>query len=565
MMSAILKIKTAVKEYKHSLIAAMIMIAVGLVLFPSAGRDDVYLTYWPAYTLAHYGQIMNYNGIPFEQSSSLLHVLFLAGLRLLTKLDFPILGLIFSLTCFALTLLVAKALLLRAGSQVSDYAPYLAGACLFYLYWAFGALEGTMTALLILTLLLSVDKYYQSRQAKWLLASYLNLALLSLARPEMIVVLPLALLVAWVLEEFNAVRANGAFLLTSKTAQYIRLLLGSAGITGLIMIGRSLYFGKYFPQPVYAKAHLLNMDSLLRGAGYYFSNMTSFPLLALFIASVYSGYLLLRSSGNSGEAPRTSIMRYAFAFFAAYSLFILFSGGDWMEGGRFVVPIIPVMALLLCGCLDGRDRRISLVVLIVVMGLNLGAIARFVSRDTLSLPAWEYRRLPAAVLADPQYSTWEKLNYAHIRDIATIGPLKKVLAACSAVKKEKVTILSNQAGMVMYYIGRSYFGQYAFTDTHSLATDEFTKGIYQKTVKKVQTGTQIKWGEYFAKYQPPGRFVRPDIIFGVYSKNNDYRQALRENGYEIVYRVQERHLLKKKYIDQFIAVRKALLAEINTQ
>src|SRR5438552_19214968 len=52
---------------------------VGFLLFSSTGRDDSYITYWAADQLRRTGRITNYNGRALEQSSSLLHVLLLAG------------------------------------------------------------------------------------------------------------------------------------------------------------------------------------------------------------------------------------------------------------------------------------------------------------------------------------------------------------------------------------------------------------------------------------------------------------------------------------------------------
>jgi hypothetical protein len=69
--------------------AALVLVVVGLTLFPASGRDDIYITYWAAHTLSEYGQILNYEGLRVEQSSSLLHVLLLSVLHLSTHVDVP--------------------------------------------------------------------------------------------------------------------------------------------------------------------------------------------------------------------------------------------------------------------------------------------------------------------------------------------------------------------------------------------------------------------------------------------------------------------------------------------
>ena len=53
------------------LLIASGMTLVGLLLFSSTGHDDAHITEWAAYSLARFGEILNYNGQRFEQSSSL--------------------------------------------------------------------------------------------------------------------------------------------------------------------------------------------------------------------------------------------------------------------------------------------------------------------------------------------------------------------------------------------------------------------------------------------------------------------------------------------------------------
>jgi len=63
----------------------LVVPALGFLLFGSTGRDDSYITYWVADQFRRTGRIANYNGKAIEQSSSLLHVLVLAGLSWLTR------------------------------------------------------------------------------------------------------------------------------------------------------------------------------------------------------------------------------------------------------------------------------------------------------------------------------------------------------------------------------------------------------------------------------------------------------------------------------------------------
>ena len=58
---------------RQSAPALVLFLLFGFLFFPAAGVDDAHITYWPAYTLAHSFEIVNYNGDAIEQSSSLLH------------------------------------------------------------------------------------------------------------------------------------------------------------------------------------------------------------------------------------------------------------------------------------------------------------------------------------------------------------------------------------------------------------------------------------------------------------------------------------------------------------
>ena len=96
-----------------SLAPLVILVAISLVLFPSAGRDDSHITYWASYATARFGEIVNYNGDRIEQSSSLLHVLGLAVIAKLTSLPLPTIGGLGSILCGALTLIYTQKLAAR--------------------------------------------------------------------------------------------------------------------------------------------------------------------------------------------------------------------------------------------------------------------------------------------------------------------------------------------------------------------------------------------------------------------------------------------------------------------
>jgi hypothetical protein len=54
-------------------------LVLGFVLFGSSGRDDNYITYWPAHSLAEHAEITNINDQRLEQSSSLSFTIAIAS------------------------------------------------------------------------------------------------------------------------------------------------------------------------------------------------------------------------------------------------------------------------------------------------------------------------------------------------------------------------------------------------------------------------------------------------------------------------------------------------------
>jgi hypothetical protein len=75
------------------LLLCLVCTAILLIaLFSSAGYDGSYISYWAAYTLAEFGELLNHSGERVEISVSLLHVLLLALVHKLTSLSFSLLG-----------------------------------------------------------------------------------------------------------------------------------------------------------------------------------------------------------------------------------------------------------------------------------------------------------------------------------------------------------------------------------------------------------------------------------------------------------------------------------------
>ena len=91
----------------------------GLALFSSSGKDDSHIAYWPAYTLAQFSEILNYNGQRVEQASSLPLVLTLALARCVTGVALPTLGPILSILFGAICLILVYRLTLKFAPEAA--------------------------------------------------------------------------------------------------------------------------------------------------------------------------------------------------------------------------------------------------------------------------------------------------------------------------------------------------------------------------------------------------------------------------------------------------------------
>jgi len=121
--------------------AALLLVVLGLVLFPSSGRDDSYISFWSAHSLATDGRITNYNGEHVEQSSSLGFVAALALLRRVTGAGVPLLGALLSMLMGMLAVFGASMLAQSITPRAGPAAAWLAATCPPLVYWTMSGME----------------------------------------------------------------------------------------------------------------------------------------------------------------------------------------------------------------------------------------------------------------------------------------------------------------------------------------------------------------------------------------------------------------------------------------
>jgi len=203
-------------------------------------------------------------------------------------------------------------------------------------------------------------------------------------------------------------------------------------------------------------------------------------------------------------------------FLAADGGFVLLTGGDWMEAGRFLVPLVPLVAVLVAVAvhhLPGASLRRALCVGLVATQVY-GAWWLAANWST-GRPAWSdiTAALPAPDLAAANSAPWyERDNRVHFRDRAFLGHLEQVLTALSR-RQERVTVASGQAGMLPYYFMQNSSQQHlVFIDRGSLTTDSFRHCSHALIHSSLGAALPLSyWFSHTSECQLP----LPDVIYGV--------------------------------------------------
>lgn len=245
-----------------------------------------------------------------------------------------------------------------------------------YSVWAMQALE---SHLLIFTMLLAC-LFLWGKQSRWnSIGAALSLAAAMMTRPDAAL--------------FVAVLGTSELIWAWRSAQPTRALARVIGIfttTGLVFgvyfFWRYDYFGYLFPNTYYVKASGLRGEAIVRGLRYlngFLSDRAYVPVLAL-------GAVL---------GIRDRVMGPLFTWMLLYSAYVVYVGGDFYPGHRFLVVSIPFAALLCAYTLEraaswalarwGSTQRAAwahwlvgsaLVVTVAVRGLMVGPVQTEVVR-----------------------------------------------------------------------------------------------------------------------------------------------------------------------------------------
>jgi hypothetical protein len=482
---------------------------IGFALFGSTGEDDAYVTYWEAARLVATRRLENYNGRALEQSSSLLHVVLLGGVSWLTRASVPTVGGWFSVALGAACAPIAY----RLGGRLEPRSGWIAAAVVAtsppLVYWAFGGLETSLATVVVLLVALSVIRYVGGGSSVAVAALWIFAA--ALVRPEIGLVLVgafvLAAVVLWI---FPRPRNDEA----QRFA--LRRCLSAAAVAAIsvvaIAVFRHFYFGEFFPHPVSMKTGTLNTD----GAAYVWT--TLWRSAGLGVVAVTAVALL------TGRRLRNPAWLIPAAIALVGAVVVVADGGDWMENGRLMVPWLVLSSVVAAAWI--ATLRLKTIGAWALIALNVAGLASYATFTSQGTAAWAHVVLPAPLHREASANLWERRDRVHAGDSAflrTVAPL--VRAANTAVAPRQLTVASEQAGMVTYYLQQAALAAghpIRFIDQLGLADDTWNvcrNGIAATQLGKFVPVSRMLSGQcgplpdiYFDIFQPPPELTTRYVI-----------------------------------------------------
>jgi hypothetical protein len=174
------------------------------------------------------------------------------------------------------------------------------------------------------------------------------------------------------------------------------------------------------------------------------------------------------------------------------------------------------------------------VVLVAALALgNLAGLVYVAGKLAPGRPLWNSVAVDRSIRESTGGVTvpWvDRANQTHTRDALFIGALERVVDRLLE-QKPRVTIMSGQAGMVMYYVASRYYGKVDFIDRHALTSRQLVEPGRALGLPMLSTGLEISVPQFFqiAARHPE---LTPDIVFDL---NRQRRDAAVQNGYTCVY------------------------------
>jgi hypothetical protein len=511
---------------------------LGFGLFSSTGRDDSYITIWAAEALVRFGQIVNYNGDRVEQSSSLLHVLMLALLSK-TGLSLGALAVLVSVAFGCLAVWLTQRLAERVQPGLSVAAGWLTATALPLVYWSFGGLETTLAACgyaaVAWTYTLVLDEGWRLRAV---LGAFAATVLTVMTRPEAMFVLA-AVLAGLIALGGLRDRAGLDVPHVARTimGRGLGLMMIVLTISVALLLWRHAYFGAWFPQPVIAKARGFSLAAIRGGIRYF--RRDGWQRIDGSIWVIAGAALLHQAVAAFRRKPMTPAIVVAALFTGAGLSFDVANGGDWMEGGRFLVPIVPtavVSAIALLGL--WIPRRIPAVAAAMVAAQLAGTVV-FARHESTGGPPWAAAHIaPDEMIGAPWF---DKIAREHYREWLCSDRLIDVVARLRARIGRPVVVMTGQAGLNAARLASAAFGDFRLIDSQGLSTRDSTDCPLTAALQHSTVGVVVTSAFYFDhldQLQRVCHFTLPDVVYGLDQPDRSRARFWESRGYAIVFRME---------------------------
>jgi hypothetical protein len=304
----------------------------------------------------------------------------------------------------------------------------------------------------------------------------------------------------------------------------------------LVVALRLAVFGSWAPNPVLAKSSFPPaLHRMVDGARYVADMVREAPVLVLL---ALLGLLLAHQ--------RVRALWPAWVLALGAMGLVVPAGGDWMEGYRFLVPVVPLLAVLLIHSVDPRvlaARPWVPAAAALICGVT--SVAYLVAqspteargRHTTSLPITELTEVSTLDGQRTDASTaLMLLNAQNQRDLVEVLPyLSERIPELSQELGRPPVILTGQIGLIPYYV-QTRIGTAHFIDRYGLT--DWT--IAHSKRPRVRPGVLLTYEDIFAGPSTPvAEYVRstdPDLIYDLYVLPfhlEDMKRLLEPLGYRL--------------------------------
>lgn len=513
----------------------ILVLYLGFQIYGTTGHDDPHGNLWFAKSLVDTGEMNNYNGVRSLQTTNILQSLVAAVGALILPFDLITTGyLVDAFAALACCVAITK-ITRRIMPSIAIYPAWLMLGSPSFLFWCFGGMGSILAALCVLLCapvwfdFITTDR---TRKKNWLALLLVTAAML-LVRPEMPLILISVSLFLLVFYHRNTVyRQRIIYIVLISILAWVALLLW-----------QKINFGAWFPLAILAKRSGNLLGDMRNGLVYVLTRTeinTSLILAWCALPFLYWRHCMQaqQATTTSGNNQKLWLLLLG-GFLGAYYGFVWLVGGDWMEAGRFLVPVIPVACLLIVLAASTWLRHsfwFATLALCTIATNQHQWQGNLIAKSSHGVPVWaDYRLSPE----HERYSIFERYNQEHLRDMAVIDHLKEIIPPLHQALGRRVHILSGQSGMVYYRIAEAFQGQVYFLSLRGLLDDSLTKCPLTHNIKRTPMGLAWSYREFLPLLPALQRqcgFKAPDIIYDIDDLFTSFNPDFVKAGYTMIHR-----------------------------